>query len=203
MAAARRTRLSPEQRRAQLLELGVRMLATRTPEQLSVEELAAEAGVSRGLLFHYFASKTEFHRAVVEEACGRLVAVTEPDPALPPQERLPASIAAFTSFALDHRGSYLALLRGAAAGDASLRAMVEAARSRLADRILRNREPLGLPESPLLPTAVRAWLAFAEEAAARWPEDDPDAHTRLRDFLLRTLPPLIACAAEDPPAREA
>src|SRR5579884_2121864 len=100
MAAPRRTRLSPEQRRAQLLELGVRMLAARTLEELSIEELAAEAGISRGLLFHYFSSKQDFHRAVVAEACARLVAATEPDQALPPDERVRACVAAFTSFAL-------------------------------------------------------------------------------------------------------
>jgi AcrR family transcriptional regulator len=199
MAAIRRTRLTPEQRRAQLLELGVRMLATRTLEELSIEELAAEAGVSRGLLFHYFSSKQDFHRAVVEEACAHLLEVTEPDPALPPPQRLRSSIEAFTSFTLDHRKSYISLVRGAAAGDAALRSVVESSRSRMAERILRNRELLGLPDSPLLATAVRAWLAFAEEAAVQWPEDDPEAHTRLRDFLMATLPPLIACVEDVAP----
>ncbi len=58
MDAVKRVRLSPEERRAQLIDLGVRMLADRPLEQISVEDIADQAGVSRGLLFHYFASST-------------------------------------------------------------------------------------------------------------------------------------------------
>ncbi|MCU1657877.1 MAG: TetR family transcriptional regulator, partial [Pseudonocardiales bacterium] len=61
MAPDKRIRLSPEARRAQLIELGVEMLATRTLDELSVEDIAQQAGISRGLLFHYFSSKQEFH----------------------------------------------------------------------------------------------------------------------------------------------
>ena len=68
MTAAKRTRLTPEARRAQLIELGVEMLATRTLDELSVEEIAQHAGISRGLLFHYFASKQEFHIEVARAA---------------------------------------------------------------------------------------------------------------------------------------
>ena len=63
MDAVKRTRLDPAQRRAQLIDLGARMLAERPLEQISVEDIADQAGVSRGLLFHYFASKSEFHLA--------------------------------------------------------------------------------------------------------------------------------------------
>ena len=64
MTREKRTRLDPAARRAQLIALGVEMLATRTLDALSVEDIAKQAGISRGLLFHYFASKQEFHTAV-------------------------------------------------------------------------------------------------------------------------------------------
>jgi AcrR family transcriptional regulator len=51
---ASRIRLSPEQRRVQLLDLGVRLFSRRSLDELSVDVLAQEAGISRGLLYHYF-----------------------------------------------------------------------------------------------------------------------------------------------------
>ena len=76
--ASTRTRLSPEERRSQLLDLGVRLLSSRSLDELSIDLLAEEAGISRGLLYHYFGSKQAFHEAVVRRAADDLVAQTAP-----------------------------------------------------------------------------------------------------------------------------
>ncbi len=73
-----RVRMSPDSRREQLLTLGVRLFATRSLDDLSIETLAEEAGISRGLLYHYFGNKQEFHTAVVQRAADDLFAVTAP-----------------------------------------------------------------------------------------------------------------------------
>ena len=82
MTAPTRARLSPEERRSQLLDLGVRLLATRSLDELSIDLLAEQAGISRGLLYHYFGNKHAFHEAVVRRAADDLVAQTAP-PAAP------------------------------------------------------------------------------------------------------------------------
>ena len=78
-----RTRLSPERRREQLLDLGVRLLATRSLDELSIDLLAEEAGISRGLLYHCFGNKHDFHEAVVRRAAD--------DPSRRPPRRSTAS----------------------------------------------------------------------------------------------------------------
>src|SRR6476661_11157333 len=90
-----RTRLSPEQRRSQLLDLGVRLFATRSLDELSIDVLAEEAGISRGLLYHYFGNKQDFHRAVVRHAADDLIRVTAPVPGGEPLERLARSLDAY------------------------------------------------------------------------------------------------------------
>ena len=65
MSATPRVRMSPARRREQLLDLGVTLLATRSLDELSIETLAEEAGISRGLLYHYFSDKRDFHLAVL------------------------------------------------------------------------------------------------------------------------------------------
>src|SRR6476660_4715971 len=90
-----RIRLTPDERRAQLLDLGVRLLAHRSLDELSIDLLAEEAGISRGLLYHYFGSKQHFHEAVVRHAADDLIAQTTPPTDGEPMERLLASITAY------------------------------------------------------------------------------------------------------------
>ena len=40
--------------------------------------LAEEAGISRGLLYHYFGNKQDFHLAVVRRAADELIEITAP-----------------------------------------------------------------------------------------------------------------------------
>ena len=54
MSSDRRTRLTPDQRRAQLVASGVAFLAEKPLDDLTMEVLSERVGVSRGLLFHYF-----------------------------------------------------------------------------------------------------------------------------------------------------
>src|SRR3712207_8344775 len=95
-----RTRLAPEQRRTQLLDLGVRLLATRSLDELSIDLLAEEAGISRGLLYHYFGNKHAFHEAVVRRAADDLIAQTAPPATGDPVERLQVSVAAYVDYVL-------------------------------------------------------------------------------------------------------
>jgi len=128
----KRTRLSPDARRAQLIALGVDMLATRTLDELSVEEIAKQAGISRGLLFHYFASKQEFHVEVARAAAAELIARTEPDRSLPPLDALHGALTAFMDYVVENPDNYKSLVRGAASGDADMRAIFDLTSSKSA-----------------------------------------------------------------------
>src|SRR6476660_10283819 len=90
-----RIRLTPDERRAQLLDLGVRLLADRSLDELSIDLLAEEAGISRGLLYHYFGNKVAFHEAVVRHAADDLIAQTAPPPGGDPLERPLVSVTAY------------------------------------------------------------------------------------------------------------
>src|SRR4051812_41198050 len=68
----RRRRLSAEDRRKQLVGIGLMMLRTQPIHELSIDAVAAEAGISRGLLFHYFPTKRDFYVEVMSAAGRRL-----------------------------------------------------------------------------------------------------------------------------------
>ncbi|MFB7554663.1 TetR/AcrR family transcriptional regulator [Streptomyces brevispora] len=183
MPEKRPVRLSPDERRAQLVAIGVDMLADCSLDELSTDDVARRAGISRGLLFHYFDSKRDFYRCVVRQECDDFAAATEPDPSLEPVPWLRAFIAGFAAYVTEHRKVYLALVRGASGSHPAVEDIVESTRATLARRAEEGQRRLGMPDSPRLLAAARAWMAFAEEAVINWPPDGPDAPAELGAFL--------------------
>jgi AcrR family transcriptional regulator len=185
---ASRIRLSPAERREQLLDLGVRLFARRSLDELSVDVLAQEAGISRGLLYHYFGDKLGFREAVVRRAAAGLIAQTAPPPAGEPLERMLHSMTAYLDWVEANHEGYLSLVRGAAS-DETLRQVYDEARAALTDRIFLSDDTGLLPDTPVVRLLVRGWAAFAEELVLSWVAS-PGEVTReqVLDVLAGSLP---------------
>jgi AcrR family transcriptional regulator len=188
-----RTRLTPDQRRTQLLELGVSLLATRSLDELTIDVLAEEAGISRGLLYHYFGNKHDFREAVVRRAVADLIEQTAPPPGGEPLERLLASVAAYVDYVVANYQGYVSIVRGAAGGNETLRQVYEETRAALTDRIF-TEDAQGeiIPDTPAARLMVRGWSAMGEEMVLTW-VTDPRGVTRdqLLEALAASLPALV------------
>ncbi|MGY3556688.1 TetR/AcrR family transcriptional regulator [Williamsia sp. R60] len=200
MTTARRTRMSPQARRDQLISHGLRMLDNRALDQVSVEEVAEAAGVSRALLFHYFESKQDFLVALTTEQSRRMLARTEPDLSLgDPIEIARASLAQYIDYVSANRSAYLAILQGSGASDPAMREVAEHTRTVMAERVLSLAELLDLTRTPLIELAVHGWVTFTEQVTVRWLQDsvgvDRDA---LVELITRALPLIATLAAATP-----
>ena len=60
------TRLSPTERRDQILDAANTLFAERGYEGASIEDIATAAGVTRGLVHHYFGGRKEVYLALLE-----------------------------------------------------------------------------------------------------------------------------------------
>jgi AcrR family transcriptional regulator len=188
-----RTRLTPDQRRTQLLDLGVSLLATRSLDELTIDVLAEEAGISRGLLYHYFGNKQEFREAVVRRAVTDLVEQTAPPPGGEPLDRLLASVAAYVAYVETNYQGYVSIVRGAAGGNETLRQVYEQTRDALTDRIFtEDAQGETIPDTPAARLMVRGWSAMGEEMVLTWVAD-PRGVTReqLLEALASSLPALV------------
>ncbi|MBV8295392.1 MAG: TetR/AcrR family transcriptional regulator [Acidimicrobiia bacterium] len=199
-ARTRAARLDPVERRAQLLALGLRMLSSESPDRVPVDEIAEAAGISRGLLFHYFPTKRDFYVAVAQEAARQLLAVTAPDPALQHMDRLHASLAAYVDFVAENEALYVALVRGAAGSDSELQAISEETRSESARRVI---EALGMHDpDPAVRMAARGWVGFIEETTLDWLRNrDLDRDQLLsvqKQVLVHALEAAVACSMSPP-----
>ena len=184
-ATGGRTRLSPDQRREQLLDLGVSLLATRSLDELTIDVLAEEAGISRGLLYHYFGGKLGFREAVVRRAVDDLVAQTAPPAGGEPLDRLLASLAAYVDYVEANHEGYRSIVKTAASGNETLRDLYDEARFALTDRIF-TEDAQGdlIADTPATRLLVRGWAALTEELVLAWIEDH---HGVSREELLATL----------------
>jgi AcrR family transcriptional regulator len=188
-----RTRLTPDQRRTQLIELGVSLLATRSLDELTIDVLAEEAGISRGLLYHYFGNKQDFREAVVRRAVGDLVEQTAPPEGGEPLERLLASVAAYVDYVVANYQGYVSIVRGAAGGNETLRRIYEETRAALTDRIF-TEDAQGeiIPDTPAARLMVRGWSAMGEEMVLTWVADPRGvSREQLLEALSASLPALV------------
>ena len=191
--ATSRSRLSPDERRTQLLDLGVSLLATRSLDDLTIDVLAEEAGISRGLLYHYFGNKHAFREAVVRRAVDDLLVQTAPPEGGEPLDRLLASVAAYVDYVVANHQGYVSIVRGAAGGNESLRELYEEARAALTDRIF-TEDAQGdvIPDTPAARLMVRGWSALAEELVLSWIADPRDVtREQLLEALAASLPALV------------
>lgn len=194
MTATTRTRLTPEQRREQLLELGLRLFAGTTIDEISIDRLSEEAGISRGLIYHYFGSKQGFREAVVQRAADDLIAQTEPPEGDDPIVKLLASLTAYVDYVIANYEGYRSLVRAAAGGNETVRAIYENARAAMIDRTFATPGVDALlADTAATRLVVRGWVAFVEDTVLAWC-DTPDGVTRdeLAKIVTDALPALVA-----------
>ncbi|MDT7800249.1 MAG: hypothetical protein QOI78_3682 [Actinomycetota bacterium] len=181
-----RTRLSTEQRREQLLAIGAGLFAKRPYDEVWIEEVAEIAQVSRGLLYHYFPTKKDFFAEIVRGQRDQLLAMSEPDPALPVTEQLRAGLDVYLEFARTHPDGYRIVHRATGGADGEIREIREAGMAANASRIL-DALSLLTPITETTRLAVRGWLTFVATVILDWLDQPKVTQEELRDLCVRTL----------------
>lgn len=198
MTTRERTRLDVEARRAQLLDVGMALFATRPYDEVWVEEIAERAGVSRGLLYHYFPTKRDFYVAVVRAATEEVFELTDPDPALPPLARLRAGVDAYLDYAQEHPHGILTTHRAGIGSDPEVRAIMEGAQARQVARLVE--QIAGDREVPaVLYLALRGWLGLLVTGAVDWLEGGTLERELLRDLLVNSFVGVVLAARQADP----
>jgi AcrR family transcriptional regulator len=158
-------RLAPGDRRRQILETARQLLDVKHLVEITVEEAARRAGVSPGLVFHYFGSQVEFRRALAEEAAQELLAQLEPDPALSHVRQLRRAIDRFIVWAEQHPKLYVAVSSN---GNRDAREVHAGALGTISGWIIGILADIGVPVTPALTMAVSGWIAFSEKVVQDW-----------------------------------
>lgn len=191
-----RSRLELDVRRAQLLELGVRFFSESPYDQVSIDAIARAAGISKGLLYHYFPTKRDFYVAALRGAAQHLIdTTTASSPETPPLQRLQIGLDSYLSYVEQRGAAYTAVLRGGIGSDPEVAAIVEGTRRRFFDRLLEGIHNDCPP--PPIRTALRGWIGMVEAVSLDWLENKDLAIPALRELLIAMLLASLQAAAGD------
>jgi AcrR family transcriptional regulator len=187
------SRLQVDERRSQLLELGAELFAKHSYAELSMAKIAREAGISKGLLYHYFPSKQDYFVATLQQGAEEIARRTEPDPDLPPFEALAGSLEAFLGWIEENETAYRKLMESVGSVP-EVNTLIDGIRDATSARIL---EGLGAgdPAPPKQRAAARGWLWFMDGVILDWLEHKDMSRAEVRDFLLGSLAGSLSAAA--------
>ena len=189
--APRRVRMDPDERRDQILRAAARLFGRRPYSDVSISDIAAEAGTARGLLHHYFGSKRELYLEVVRIA-ARAPLGSEPPEALGTTQAWTTLVDSFLG-AVEHNPTQWlsAVNAGGPEGDDEVAAILDEVREILADQTL---VAIGLDDradDPAVRAFVRAWGGFVQELTVEWVGRGRIDRDGVRRTMLATLPLLV------------
>jgi AcrR family transcriptional regulator len=186
-----------DERRRQLLEASGRVFAERRYDEVSMSEIAAAAGISKGLLYHYFSSKQELFRATLEDAAIDIAGRIQPDPDLPPADRARMSVDSYLDWIESHEAGYVRLIEDA--GSVSdVRELLQRVREDNAV-LIATQAVQGDPPRALVSAAL-GWLWSLDGVCLDWLARRHMTRTQVRDMLVATLFGAIMAAASVEPA---
>lgn len=208
MATARR-RLSPADRRAELLALGAEVFGKRPYDEVRIDEIAERAGVSRALIYHYFPDKRAFFAAVVKDEADRLYQATniQPPPGLTMFEEIRTGVLAYMAYHQQNPEAAWAAYVGLGRSDPVLLGIDDEARNRQMEHILSRIAAIvqTTEASALDPDVERdlkvilhGWLAFTFEICRQRIMDPTTDADRFADACAHTLLDAIARVSKIP-----
>jgi len=185
----RRVRLDNDQRRAQLLGLAKAAFSDRAYDDVSIDDIAREAKISKGLLYHYFPTKRDLYVAGLREIANELVTAVTSIPAnLAPIDQARAGLDAYLDHITRHARAFVSLMRGGIGSDPEVADVVESVRGQMFDTFLKDQ-----PFAPLLQgnlrflTAIRGWIGFVEHTTIDWCVNPRMTRVDLRELMVEIL----------------
>jgi AcrR family transcriptional regulator len=198
----RYSRLQADARRELILGAARRVFVAAGPAAASTAAIAAEAGVTRGLVHHYFGTKRELYLAVVADLAAALPDIVRADLRdRPAEEMVDANVTSWLDAVERERDLWLAIFGVETVGhDPEVAALLSDARDAVIDRMAAN-QAQGTAPSDQLRLVLRVFLGAAEAGAREWLMYERASREQVHALLRGTLLAMVALTPSLPPAR--
>jgi AcrR family transcriptional regulator len=184
------------ERRGQLIATAQRLFAHRAPEDVSLDDVAREAGVSRPLVYRYFpGGKQQLYEGALSSAAADLELCFAQPKEGSLSDRLAHVLDRYLAFVDEHGEGFTALLKGGSVVETSRTcAIVDEVRRAAAGQILLHLE--AVDPGPRLSMAVRTWITAVEAASLIWLDEGKEPSLpELRDWLVDHCVAVLAVTA--------
>ncbi|TLS40109.1 TetR/AcrR family transcriptional regulator [Streptomyces montanus] len=186
-------------RRAELIAIGRKLFADTSYDALSMDDIAKQAHVAKGLIYYYFKSKRGYYLAIIEDSVAELVSRAAGGLELPPRERVHRTIDGYLRYAELHQAAYRAIISGGVGFDAEVQAIRDEVREAIVETIAEG--AYGRREvAPLPRTALLGWLCSVEGATLDWIDHRTLSRDVMRELLVKMLGGVLQAIEELDPA---
>lgn len=201
--APRYSRLEADERRAQILAAARDAFARSGQAGASMADIAAAAGVTRGLLNHYFGTKRELYLAVVADLATELRNLVRTDLGdLPIDQLVEVNANSWLDAVERNRELWGALLGVETIGaDPEVEAIMAAARDEVVERMASNQAGGGAP-SDQLRLVLRVYLGAAEAGAREWALRGRATREQVHAVLVGTLLAMVGIVLPQVPSND-
>ncbi|MEU9285191.1 TetR/AcrR family transcriptional regulator [Streptomyces sp. NPDC048275] len=173
-------------RRAELIAIGRKLFADTSYDALSMDDIARQARVAKGLIYYYFKSKRGYYLAIVEDSVADLVSRAAGGLELPPVERVHRTIDGYLRYAEHNQAAYRTIITGGVGFDTEVQAIREGVREVIVQTIAEGaygrRKIAPLPRMALL-----GWLCSVEGATLDWIGHQELPRDTMRELLVKML----------------
>jgi len=183
--AARGTERSSA-RRAELIAIGRRLFADTSYDALSMDDIARQAQVAKGLIYYYFHSKRGYYLAIIEDSVAGLVSFAESGAALPPVQRVLRTVDSYLRYAEHNQAAYRAIVSGGVGFDTEVHAIRDGVREAIVATIAEG--AYGRTDiAPVARMGLLAWVCSVEGAALAWIDRGELSRETMSELLVKTL----------------
>ncbi len=189
-------------RRAELIAIGRRLFADTSYDALSMDDIARQARVAKGLIYYYFRSKRGYYLAIIEDSVADLVTFAAGGLELPAVDRVHRTIDSYLRYAEHHQAAYRTIVSGGVGFDAEVHAIRDGVREAIVATIAKGaygRTAI----APLARMGLLAWVCSVEGATLDWIDRPELSRDTMRDLLVKTLGGTLRAIEELDPAHPA
>jgi AcrR family transcriptional regulator len=188
-----RRRLAPDDRRQALINSALKLFNTYPYDEVSVDDIAADAGMSRPLVYHYYGGKAGVFISALRQTGEDLVAAIYEAGVDDLDNWLAAGLAAFFDHIQANPIALTALLRHGSLAGGEDRQVLDEIRDRMLALILAC---LGSPgDSAVLQSVLRGWIAMVETMGREWLRHGEPTREELETLLPELLRAVLGTAA--------
>ena len=171
------SRLAPEQRREQILDAANALYAERAYDDVSIEDISSAAGVTRGLVHHYFGGRKEVYIALLERLGAQREQQIPPPVGRSARARLADSVSRWLDWTEQNRTIWLATIaHGEDIADPDVSRVVGDLVRRAVVQLAAFHADIA-EDSPRLRYALECWTALNRAATRRWLQDQATRET--------------------------
>jgi AcrR family transcriptional regulator len=168
MSSPRYSRLDPGQRRDQILDAANALFAERAYDDVSVEDIANSAGVTRGLVHHYFGGRKDVYIGLLERLGAQREQELRPPVGRSARARVADTVSRWLDWTEANRTIWLSTMaHGEDIADLDVRQVVTDLVRRAVALLAAFHADIA-EDSPRLRHALECWTGLNRAATRRW-----------------------------------